>query len=170
MDQKNSGSDDAYEILRSIRQIVRAVSLHSRRLSSRAGLTVPQLLCLKAIAEAQGQEITASALARQIQVSPGTVTGITDRLVKLGLVARRRRADDRRRVYLTLTDDGQRQHSQAPKPLQEQFIERLGTLDPGERDAILGALQRVVELMGAEDIEASPILAPGGKLPATGSH
>ena len=162
----STGSQTAYEILRSLRQIVRAVSLQSHKLSSEAGLTVPQLLCLKAIADTEDQEISPSALAKQIQVSPGTVTGITDRLAKLGYLERQRRPGDRRRVYLTLTEAGRKQQSEAPKPLQDRVMERLEALDGAEREEILTALQRVVELMDAGDLDAAPILVADSKLRA----
>ena len=41
----------ADEVLTSIRQIVRRISEHSKYLSREVGLTVPQLMCLKAIGE-----------------------------------------------------------------------------------------------------------------------
>ncbi len=117
------------------------------------------------MAEAPGEEITASALARDIHVSPGTVTGIIDRLSKLGLVTRERREDDRRRVYLALTSAGHKKLKDAPQPLQERFVEQLAELAPGRRAEILSVLQDVVELMGAGDLDAAPILTPDGRLP-----
>ena len=40
---------DARQILRGIRRLVRGVDLHSRRLRRESGLTLPQVLCLRAI-------------------------------------------------------------------------------------------------------------------------
>jgi len=159
----SGGSETAYEILRSLRQIKRAMSLHSRKLASEVGLTVPQLLCLKAIAEAPNQELSPGVMAQQIQVTPGTVTGITDRLVKLGLIDRQHRPGDRRRVYLTLTERGQQHYDQAPKPFQERFIEHLEALDDSERAHILDALHTVVQLMDAGDLSDAPLLNTSAK-------
>jgi len=163
MTDASDGSAAAYEILRSLRQIKRSMSLHSRKLSSEVGLTMPQLLCLKAIAEAPNQELSPGVMAQQIHVTPGTVTGITDRLVKLGLIDRQHRPSDRRRVYLTLTERGQRHYDKAPEPLQASFIEHLEALDHSERAHILGALQTVVQLMGAEELGDVPILTAGAR-------
>ena len=46
-------------------------------------------------------------------------------------------------------------------------MQRLEALEPGERERIAVALERVVELMDAEDIDAAPLLASGA---ATASH
>ena len=46
----------AHEVLRSIRQIVRRISEYSRQLSREVGLTVPQLMCLKAIGDLEDLE------------------------------------------------------------------------------------------------------------------
>ncbi|HSG70094.1 MAG TPA: hypothetical protein VLA12_06745, partial [Planctomycetaceae bacterium] len=59
--QKHKTEDEvAFEILRSIRRILRKTSQHSRQLTRQSGLSVTQLLCLKAISEA-GDEPELSA-------------------------------------------------------------------------------------------------------------
>src|ERR1700675_3282126 len=51
-------------------------------------------------------ERTAGELAEEVSVSPPTITGITDRLVKQGLGERREDPRTRRIVVLCLTDEG----------------------------------------------------------------
>jgi DNA-binding MarR family transcriptional regulator len=46
------------------------------------------------------------SLAQALDVTQGNVTGIVDRLVEQGLVARRQDPDDRRIVWLEATDKG----------------------------------------------------------------
>ena len=46
------------------------------------------------------------SLAQALDVTQGNVTGIVDRLVEQGLVARRQDPDDRRVVWLEATDKG----------------------------------------------------------------
>ncbi|CAM4204536.1 DNA-binding MarR family transcriptional regulator [Paenibacillus endophyticus] len=48
----------------------------------------------------------ASALAEQLLITSGGVTGIADRLIELGYVKRERGEKDRRVVMLEITDDG----------------------------------------------------------------
>ncbi len=148
-----------YDLLRAIRRIVRQVQAHSRTLSREAGLTVPQLLCLRAIASAE-DPLTVAALSRAVQLSPSTVSGVLDRLERASLVARRRDTVDRRRVFLDLTEAGQAAIRDLPLPLQERFLARVRELPPDDRASLLTALERVVRLMDAEDIDVAPVLSP----------
>ncbi len=160
-------TDIADEMLRSIRQIVRRISEHSRSLSRTVGLTVPQLVCIKALAELEEQEpgdITVATLSHRVELAPATVSRIVDRLVRAGLLTRARREDDRRKVCLALTPAGTERVQTLPKPLQEQFIQRLMELPSEERVALLSALRRITELMDATNLDAAPILAPGAEV------
>jgi DNA-binding MarR family transcriptional regulator len=67
-------------------------------------LTMPQMVTLFAIRDAETCRM--SELAEVTQQSAGTLTGIVDRLIDDGLVARVRDADDRRVVQVALTDVG----------------------------------------------------------------
>ncbi len=147
------------DVLRSLRRIIQAVDLYSRKLASQHGLTGPQLVCLREIRN-QGP-INPGQLARSVSLTPPTVSGILDRLEVRGLLTRQRRNRDKRQVLVQLTDKGQQVVSQTPPPLQELFTQRLGALPPARRRAISKALHQVVELMEAEDIDAAPLLARG---------
>ncbi|MCB2192142.1 MAG: MarR family transcriptional regulator [Deltaproteobacteria bacterium] len=146
-------------ILRSIRRIIRATDLHSRRLASEHQLTTPQLLCLRLLA--QERTLTPGTVAKEMYLSQATVTGILDRLEKRGLVERRRDQTDRRKVSLHLTDEGRKAVEQAPLPLQERFASRLEALSDKERDEIDRVLAKVVDLMEAHEMDAAPLIAPG---------
>jgi len=145
------------DILRALRRITRAIDLHSRRLANTFGLTGPQLVCLRALG--QTDQATPSALAKEVALSQGTVTGIIDRLSARQLVKRERSSRDRRVVTVTITDAGQALIDQAPSPLQETFAAQLNDLVPHEREQIRDTLQRVVQMMGGETIEAAPVLS-----------
>jgi DNA-binding MarR family transcriptional regulator len=151
----------SYEILRALRRIVQGIYIHSKQLFREAGLTMPQLLCLKAIQEADRDEITAAEVSRTVQLRPATVTGILDRLERDGLVLRERRSRDRRKICLSLTDAGTERLSGLPLTLQDRFLGRLQQLDDSERKQLLEALQRVVGMIDASNIDASPILLSG---------
>ena len=153
--------DIAHQVLRAIRQIVRRISEHSKHLSREVGLTLPQLMCLKAIGELEGGEITVAQVGKQVHLSPATTSRILDRLVRAGLITRIRQERDRRKVSLSLTPAGVERYQTLPTPLQERFVERLLDLEPNERVALLDALQKISELMEATDLDAAPLLAPG---------
>jgi DNA-binding MarR family transcriptional regulator len=68
-------------------------------------LTLPQMVTLFAIHNSGTCRM--STLAEITQQSAGTLTGIVDRLIDDGLVARVRNAADRRVVEVTLTNKGE---------------------------------------------------------------
>lgn len=152
-------SDHGRDILRSLRRILRTVDLHGRRLAQHHGLTGPQLVCLREIH--RSGPLNPGQLARSVALSPATITGILDRLEGHGLVARRRRNRDKRQVLVQLTDRGAELLGQVAPPLQERFEERLEALAPAERQRIAAALEQVVALMDAEDLDAAPLLDSG---------
>ncbi|MGB5813113.1 MAG: MarR family transcriptional regulator [Polyangiales bacterium] len=152
----------AHDVLRTIRQIVRRISEHSKSLYREVGLTVPQLMCLKAIGELEeeSEEVTVAMVAKRVQLSPATVSRIVDRLTRSNLVTRERRAKDRRKVCLSLTASGLERFQTLPVPLQEVFVRRLLELPQGERSTLLESLKRIAELMEAAEIDAAPMLTP----------
>lgn len=149
----------AEAVLRSVRRIARALALSSRDLARRHGLTPPQLMCLRVLADAG--ECSAGTLAAALSLSPQTVTGLTDRLYTRGLIERVRSQVDRRQVLIGLTESGRRLLSEASPPLQDRFVTRLNALPAARRRALRDALDTVVALLEADALDAAPLLAPG---------
>lgn len=96
--------DKHEEVLVALRQIIRAIDLHSRQLSKVSGLTGPQLLLLQAIGS--NNDISMRRLAQATHMSQATATTIIDRLVQKDLVRRERSQTDKRKVYAVLTEEG----------------------------------------------------------------
>ena len=144
------------QVLVSLRQIIRAIDLHSKRLERESGLTGPQLLVMQLIGDS-GQ-ITASVIARNISLSQATVTSILDRLERKGLLVRERSSDDKRKVMVSLTAAGAKALKKAPALLQESFITAFNRLEDWEQALILSSLQRVANMMNASDLDAAPLL------------
>ncbi len=147
------------DLLVSMRKIIQAIDIHSRTLNKRFGLTGPQLVVLLEIYQ-RGQ-ISITPLSKATSLSQATVTDITKRLAAKGLIDRKKREDDRRAVSLFLTDAGLEVMKDLPSPLQETFTKRFSTLEDWEQMMILSAFERVVSLMSAEKIDASPIMYTG---------
>ena len=145
------------DVLRALRRIMRAIDLHSRQLAMAFGLTAPQLVSLRVIAE-EGP-ISPSQLARQVSLSQGTITGIVDRLAARQLVTRERSSQDRRVVTVGVTDAGRALIETAPSPLQERFVSRLNALSSEEQAIIRLTLSKIVRMMDGEEIDAAPVLA-----------
>jgi DNA-binding MarR family transcriptional regulator len=149
----------AQQVIAALRKITRAIDLHSRCLLKQCGLTAPQLVALKAIDRLE--PISVGALAREIHLGQATVTGILQRLEDRELVLRSRGDEDRRTVFTSLTAEGRRIARNAPFPLQERFHRELSTLQEWEQTQILATLQRIAAMMGADDIQAAPLLVSG---------
>lgn len=144
------------KILQALRRIIRAVEIHSKRLSQTYQLTTPQLVCLNEI-HTHGP-LTSRQLAQNVYLSPSTVVGIVDRLEGKSLIKRERSQVDRRQVELSVTEEGTEMIKSAPSPLQDKLAEALTDLSDLEQSTIYLSLERIVELMEARDIDASPVL------------
>jgi DNA-binding MarR family transcriptional regulator len=140
-DEKNLIRD----IFMDLRHIMRAMDIYSRELSDTHGLTGPQMLCLRQIAE--HGSLTTGALARGVALSPATLTGILDRLEMRGLISRERRPEDKRRVLVSLTAMGLEMAGELPSPLQARFGAKLEALNAQERGTIRDALRSLVQMM-----------------------
>jgi len=158
----------ADEVLRAIRRILRKTAEHSRQLAREGDLSVPQLLCLRKVAEStKAEPVTVAEVANAVQLSNATVSRILDRLGEAELIIRERSTVDRRKVFLWLTAAGKRRLKKLPTPLHEKFLTRLKRLRKAEQSALLSSLEQIVEMMGAEELDAAPVLMPGTDAKAT---
>lgn len=143
-------------ILNAIRQIIRAADVDSHMLANRHKITAPQLMCLMAVVEKDS--LTAIEIARRIHLGSSTLVGILDRLEAKGLVRRERNVDDRREIAITPTPAGRELAAKTPYPLQHLLDKALRKLSKKDCEQIAVGMERLVELMGATEIDASPML------------
>ena len=144
------------DVLVALRQIVRAIDLHSKKLVQRHGVTGPQMLVLKKLAEAA--PLAVGELARRANLSQATVTDILDRMQRRGLVSRMRSEADKRRVIVTLTAEGTRLLDTSPPLLQDSFVAGFQELPRWEQTAMVATVQRIAAMMNAERLAAPPLL------------
>ncbi len=144
------------EVLVALRQIIRAIDLHSRQLNKEAGLTGPQLVLMNAIRELG--EVTIRQLSIETNMSQATATIIIDRLEGRGLLVRIRSLEDKRKVHALLTQSGLDALDKAPKPLQDRFIHRFQALEEWEKLLLISSVQRISSMMNADTIDAAPLL------------
>ncbi len=147
------------EILSTLRQIIHAIDLYSKKLARESGLTTPQLVLLDRLAGFQ--EMSVGELAKTVNLSNATVTGILDRLEKRGYIERTRSRNDKRRVHVMITKLGREVQSSAPSLLQENFVTEFGKLEDWEKSLIISSLQRVAHMMKAKELEEIPVLVTG---------
>ena len=147
------------QVLRSLRRIIRSVDIYSRKLKTTHQLTTPQLICLLCVV-GEGP-LNSVAISKSIFLSPSTLVGIIDRLESRGLVSRERDSEDRRIVNVTASDEGIKIAKVAPSPLQDNLAKALQQLPDMEQATIALSLQRIVDLMEVEQLDAAPILDTG---------
>ncbi|QFU21675.1 MarR family winged helix-turn-helix transcriptional regulator [Shewanella eurypsychrophilus] len=147
------------QLLVSLRRVIRAIDIHSRQLNKQSGLTGPQLMVMQSIAHLNAP--LAKDIAKEIALSPATVTTIIDRLESRKLVIRTRSETDKRKVHLSLSDTGNDLLSDSPKPLQEHFITRYQNLEEWEQSQLLSSVERIASMMDANELDAAPVLLVG---------
>ena len=147
------------QVLVALRRVIRATDLHSKYLAKTTGLTAPQILLMQTIRD--NDQATIGKLAEEMSLSQATVTTILDRLEKRDLAYRQRSTEDKRKVHAYLTEHGFGVLKDAPIPLHDHFASRFGELQAWEQTMIISSLQRVAEMMAAQDIDASPVLDIG---------
>lgn len=155
----NQNDQRCQNLLIALRKIIQAIDQHSIQLKKNFGLTGPQLIILQSILSKNLVSVT--QLAKDVSLSQATVTNITKRLEKHGYVARDKNLDDKRKVNISVTEKGKLILEKVPPLLQEKFTGRFSKLEDWEQLMIESAFNRVVSMMSAEDIDASPMLVTG---------
>ncbi|MFC4455886.1 MarR family transcriptional regulator [Deinococcus sonorensis] len=138
----------------------RVQSLMSRRIQGRMAdfeLTRPQYSVLRLLLE-QGP-LTAQAISAQMGVTPANLTGPIDRLEAAGLLQRQRDDQDRRCVYLSLTQEGRARAEQVVPDLRQLVQQLFRALNPQELDALNHALGRLDQALNAEASEPQQVMS-----------
>lgn len=116
------------------------------RMRERFGLTLPQFDVLAELARFD-EPINMTELSKRLMVSNGNVTGVIDRLVREGLVARSRSPEDRRAHLIALTPEGGSTFRRVAAEHERWVEEALGGLDSDELEALTALLTRTQTLL-----------------------
>jgi len=119
----------------------------SRRIAkeqcARLGITATQLNVVKML-QTIG-DLSLSELSRQLAATNSTVTGIVDRMVAAGLVAREQSADDRRGWKIRLTGDGKALARKIDVAPWEILQSALAALPAAELEQLISTLSKIAE-------------------------
>jgi DNA-binding MarR family transcriptional regulator len=137
---KSNLISEAIELDRRIHRVVRR---HSSAAWMGLNLTVPQVKTLFFVSNHPGTSPT--RLAEALKVTPPNVTGIVDRLVEQGLLARQISPEDRRALVLHLTEKGESILSGLRERQTTVMQAILGYIDPEELSQIIKALSGLAE-------------------------
>lgn len=109
-------------------------------------LSLAQFNLLMAV-QANG-EITGSALAAQLGVSPPSVSVMVERLVERGFLVRERSTDDRRKVVIRMSSDEALHFSRIEEQVLASFVglvEEIGEETAGQWVEVLQRVQQVLQ-------------------------
>ncbi len=110
-----------------------------------AGVSPQQVALLVAIKHSPG--VTVGRLASEERVSTAAMSKRVSRLERNGLVERTPSESDRRRIGLTLTEEGQRVLRRVRSRRTAWLASRLGSLSPDELAAIGAAAEPLARLL-----------------------
>ena len=122
-------------------------------------LTLTQLFVLFLLRESPGT--SAGALAEELRVTPPTVTGLVDRLVRMGLVRREEDPKDRRLVRNALTARGEETVGEVEREGRSLLIQLFERLTAHQLSRLVDSLEVLVAaademaLLAAQDSAAS---------------
>jgi len=137
------GDPELLQELRDTERLLLRVSwLEQRRFAqdlAQFGLTLPQFVALRAIR--REKQPTMTTLADETLQRCATMTGIVDRLVKMGLVVRQRDPEDRRRVLVELTATGSELMQRVRLSREQRLRETLVHLPDGDAPELLRLLK-----------------------------
>ena len=140
---------DTVGVADALRPILLRVGRELRREARAEGISPEQVSLLVAIRYAPG--IGARELAAHERVSAPAMTKHVDRLERDGLVERTPSADDKRRIGLTLTEQGRRVLRRVRSRRTAWLATRLRALDADELLAVEAAIEPLSRLLKEDE-------------------
>jgi DNA-binding MarR family transcriptional regulator len=129
-----------------LRPVLLRLARELRKETEQLGVTARQATFLWLVKRSPG--LSLAELAAEEGISPPAMSGHVDRLERAGFLTRERSPDDRRRVGLRLTDDGERLMRRIRARRTTWLADRLRTLDEPALESVeaaIPALMRLVE-------------------------
>lgn len=130
-----------YEALAAFRYALRKFFKFSEEAAGQVGLSMRQYQALLTIRGFPGRdEVTIGEMAEWLQIRHHSAVGLVDRLEDQRLVKRKRSAEDKRRVYISLTTKG------------KQVLKKLASLNKEELRRLHPELQQMCDVLGSENL------------------
>lgn len=139
-------SGDNYVIEESIGYLIRQAHLAIHRTidANMADLDLTALQWVPLLFLAKGKGQTAAELSRCVCVDTSTMTRMLDRLEAKGLLERKRSMEDRRVIFLELTDEGRRLAQQVPYRMAATLNQHLRDFNQQQIDDLKLLLRRII--------------------------
>jgi DNA-binding MarR family transcriptional regulator len=131
-----------------LRPVLLRLARELRKETEQLGVTARQATLLWLVKRSPG--LSLAELAAEEGISPPALSGNVDRLERASLLRRVRSEEDRRRVGLELTDDGQKLMRRIRARRTTWLTARLRGLEAAELEAIERAIPALSHLLGEE--------------------
>lgn len=148
-DERAAAQKDASDVIRSIRRIVQAMDVRSKRVARETGLTIPQIVVLNAVRDFEAA--TTAEISRVANISPPTTVTILEKLELRGLITRRRSTVDRRIVHTELTETGKAVLAEAPPLIHKRFFSGMAAMSTEDQASIIRAFHTVADLLEPDE-------------------
>jgi len=137
--------EDLAGLVKAIRVIAQAIDTRSKSMARLSGLTIPQVVLLAAVRDLG--EVTTNGLSRHVDLSPGTVVSILDKLEERGFIERYRSPTDRRIVHSRMTEAGADILARSPGLLPSETVAAIAALPQLERKKLVAAFRSVASML-----------------------
>ena len=126
-----------YRAVARFRSALRAFDSAAEEAARAAGLTMQRYLLLLMVkgAPSGDERATINDVAERLKIEPHSITGAVGRAEEAGLVVREQCTEDRRRMWIRLTPEGERRLEQVVGSLQAQREELVAALEAAVGDA-----------------------------------
>jgi DNA-binding MarR family transcriptional regulator len=128
-----------------LRPVLLRLARELRKETEQLGITARQATLLWLVKRSPG--LSLAELAAEEGISAPAMSGHVDRLERAGLLERVRSSDDRRRVGLSLTEDGERIMRSVRARRTTWLADRLKSLEPNEIEAVEAAIPALMRLL-----------------------
>jgi len=139
-------SDEAAAVVEALRRLVHGLRVSGHGTERPLGVSGAQLFVLGELAAEPGCSIR--RLSERTLTDPSSVSVVVSRLVKSGLLSRRKDPNDARASILTLTPRGRAVLRRAPEPYQVRLIAGLRALSPRKLRQVRVVLAELVQALG----------------------
>ena len=139
---------DSQQVASDLRPVLLRLSRELRKETEQLGVTARQATLLWLVKRSPG--LSLAELAGEEGITPPALSGHVDRLEAAGLLERVRSTEDRRRVGLRLTEDGERLMRRIRARRTTWLADHLRALEPAELEAVEAAIPALRRLLGED--------------------
>ncbi|SCZ79358.1 MarR family winged helix-turn-helix transcriptional regulator [Acidaminobacter hydrogenoformans] len=144
-----ASNEKKYIIAKLFHELSMTVKQTMRREFESLGLTMPQSMVIGMLIKRGTMKV--SELSEALGFTNSTVSGILDRLEKQGIVQRDRSPEDRRVVYISITDAFLAKHKGFSECLTRNFENLLQGAEEEELSAILKGLTTLQSVLKSQE-------------------